>query len=139
MGQGCSDCAYLKLLLIQYNNLVYSLIRGGGMNVLVQYVCLYTITVSLLAPSLSIILFSLLSLSCSFISIPSQHDLEHNREINKGEGELLARDWQCSFFETSAKDRINIDETFQKLVKEMKRFLSADEDKVRRRMGCVVM
>ncbi len=56
---------------------------------------------------------------------------------------MLARDWQCPFFETSAKERINIDETFHDLVRRMKRFQSAaikgdKKDKVKGKK-CVVM
>ena len=77
------------------------------------------------------------------VSLPlSQSDLDHNREVNKGEGDILAKEWQCPFFETSAKDRVNIDETFHELVRRMKRFQSSitagDKGKSKKK-GCLMM
>ena len=43
------------------------------------------------------------------------------REVSYGEGELLARTLKCPFYETSAKLRINIDECFHELVREIKK------------------
>ena len=43
------------------------------------------------------------------------------REVSYGEGELLARTLKCPFFETSAKLRVNIDECFHELVREIKK------------------
>ena len=79
------------------------------------------------------------SLSLSFF----QCDLESNREISKGEGELLAREWQCPFFESSAKERTNIDEAFHELVRKMKRCQSVpntgDKKKDKGGKKCVIM
>jgi len=46
-------------------------------------------------------------------------DLEHQREVSKSEGITLAQQWECSFIETSAKNRININDVFAEVVKEM--------------------
>ena len=51
----------------------------------------------------------------------TQSDMGDKREVSYGEGELLARTLKCPFFETSAKLRINIDECFHELVREIKR------------------
>ena len=53
--------------------------------------------------------------------IYTQSDIAEKREVSYGEGELLARTLKCPFFETSAKLRINIDESFHELVREIKR------------------
>lgn len=50
-----------------------------------------------------------------------QSDMADKREVSHGEGELLARQLQCPFFETSAKLRISIDECFHELVREIKK------------------
>lgn len=84
-----------------------------------------------------------LSLSSLFLSFspspsPPQSDLESHREVSKGEGDVLAKEWQCPFFETSAKDRVNIDETFHELVRRMKRFqsaMTADKGKGKKKGG----
>ena len=43
------------------------------------------------------------------------------REVSYGEGDMLARNLKCPFFETSAKLRVNIDECFHELVREIKK------------------
>lgn len=52
---------------------------------------------------------------------PLQSDMADKREVSYGEGELLARTLNCPFFETSAKLRVNIDECFHELIREIKR------------------
>ena len=44
-------------------------------------------------------------------------DLESERQIQKLEAEKLAEEWRVLFFETSAKNRINITESFTALIK----------------------
>jgi GTPase KRas protein len=48
-------------------------------------------------------------------------DLEDEREVKKEEGEQLAAQFNCPFFETSAKDHVNVDECFRELVREVRR------------------
>jgi GTPase KRas protein len=43
------------------------------------------------------------------------------REVPYGEGEMLAKTFNCPFFETSARMRINIDEAFHELVRQIKK------------------
>ncbi|CAL8114250.1 unnamed protein product [Orchesella dallaii] len=46
-------------------------------------------------------------------------DLEHQREVSKHEGAALAQLWGCSFLETSAKNRTNVNDVFAEIVREM--------------------
>ena len=46
-------------------------------------------------------------------------DLEEKREINKNEGEDFSKENNINFFETSAKDGINVNEIFQDLANEI--------------------
>src|SRR4051812_32080009 len=39
------------------------------------------------------------------------------RTVSRGEGESLAKSWKVPFFETSAKTRINIEETVHELLR----------------------
>jgi GTPase SAR1 family protein len=48
--------------------------------------------------------------------------LEDERQVSKSEGQGLSRLLGCPFLEVSAKTRINIDEAFFTLVREIRRF-----------------
>jgi len=48
-------------------------------------------------------------------------DLERDRQVTTMEGQDLAKSFGCPFVETSAKARINVDEAFHGLVKEIRR------------------
>ena len=49
-------------------------------------------------------------------------DLEDQRVVQKSDGERLAAQLNnCPFFETSAKDHVNVDECFRELVREVRR------------------
>ena len=71
-----------------------------------------------------------------------QSDVADRREVSYGEGELLARTLKCPFFETSAKLRINIDECFHELVREIKKAQqerSKDAQEKVKKEGCCVL
>ena len=52
-----------------------------------------------------------------FIIIGTKCDLDSERQVSKEEGEEFANILECPFFETSSKDRINIDEPMYELVR----------------------
>ncbi|GAA6059723.1 hypothetical protein JCM10212_000251 [Sporobolomyces blumeae] len=56
------------------------------------------------------------------IVVANKSDLESERQVDKSEGEALARQFGCRFIETSAKARLNVDEAFQELVREIRRY-----------------
>jgi len=58
--------------------------------------------------------------SFPMILIGNKCDLADQRQVSTEEGKNMAKRWGCSFFETSAKTRINIEECFEQLVREMK-------------------
>eukprot|EP00695_Tsukubamonas_globosa_P002632 TRINITY_DN380_c0_g1_i1.p2 TRINITY_DN380_c0_g1~~TRINITY_DN380_c0_g1_i1.p2 ORF type:complete len:211 (-),score=89.44 TRINITY_DN380_c0_g1_i1:46-678(-) len=51
-------------------------------------------------------------------------DLEDERSVKTEEGEKLAAEWKCRFFETSAKERRNVDESFHELVRQVNRIFN---------------
>lgn len=46
-------------------------------------------------------------------------DLEDDRNVTKESGSDLASSWGCAFLETSARKKINVDELFFNLVKQI--------------------
>ena len=46
-------------------------------------------------------------------------DLESQREVPTVEGMALAQIWGCPFVEASAKNRMNVNEVFAEIVREM--------------------
>ncbi len=49
-------------------------------------------------------------------------DLETERQVSKKEGEDLAASFGVPFFEASAKNHLNIDESFHQLVREIRKY-----------------
>jgi GTPase KRas len=56
------------------------------------------------------------------IIVGNNCDQVMDREVSKQEGMALARDIGCGFIETSAKMRVNVDEAFYMLVREIRRY-----------------
>ncbi|KAI8801654.1 ras family-domain-containing protein [Cladochytrium replicatum] len=56
------------------------------------------------------------------VIIGNKCDLEHERMVSYQEGEALARQFGCQFIETSAKNRIRVDDAFFSLVQEIRRY-----------------
>ncbi|KAG4302312.1 hypothetical protein PCANB_001596 [Pneumocystis canis] len=56
------------------------------------------------------------------IIVANKCDLENERHVGQCEGRELAKLFQCRFIETSAKQRINVEEAFYTLVREIRRY-----------------
>ena len=56
----------------------------------------------------------------------NKNDLFNEREVTVWEGEELAKSFSIPFFETSAKNRLNVEDSFYELVRELKRIESGD-------------
>jgi GTPase KRas len=56
------------------------------------------------------------------ILVGNKCDLEGERAVSKEEGQALARQFNCRFIETSAKSRVNVDNAFFDLVREIRRY-----------------
>ncbi|MCJ1275832.1 Ras GTPase [Puttea exsequens] len=56
------------------------------------------------------------------IIVGNKCDLGSEREVSLQEGENLARQFGCAFIETSAKSRINVDNAFYDIVREIRRY-----------------
>lgn len=53
------------------------------------------------------------------ILVGNKKDLDDSRKVTEKEGKELADYYGIEFFETSAKDTINIDECFQQMAKQI--------------------
>ena len=53
------------------------------------------------------------------VLVANKADLEYERQVGSNEGRQLAKSFGCRFIETSAKQRINVDEAFYNLVREL--------------------
>jgi GTPase KRas protein len=60
-----------------------------------------------------LLLFSILGNKC---------DLENEREVTSQEGKDLSKSLGCPFLETSAKARINVEEAFYEVVREIRKW-----------------
>lgn len=52
------------------------------------------------------------------VLVGNKVDLEQEREVNVEDGKSLARSWGCPFYETSAKNKKNVDNLFAEIVRE---------------------
>ncbi|XP_046852065.1 ras-related protein Rap-2a-like [Xenia sp. Carnegie-2017] len=59
-------------------------------------------------------------LSPSIVLVGNKLDLEHLRVVSKREGRIFAMRNDCSFFETSAMDDVNICSTFHEVVRQLR-------------------
>lgn len=59
--------------------------------------------------------------SCSMILVGAGVEHENNRVVSKEEGAGLAKLFGCPFMEGSAKQRLNVDESFHQLIREIRR------------------
>ena len=54
------------------------------------------------------------------VIVGNKSDLEHRRQITSNEGQAMAKEFGCSFFETSAALRHNVDEVYYEIVRSIR-------------------
>ncbi|KAJ3428449.1 ras-like protein rasd [Anaeramoeba flamelloides] len=69
------------------------------------------------------------------IIVGNKNDLENERQVSIEEGRDLAKSFGCPFMETSAKTRINVEESFFELVREIKRISKGMEPERNKEKG----
>ncbi|KAF7721555.1 Ras GTPase [Apophysomyces ossiformis] len=61
------------------------------------------------------------------VLVGNKCDLEHDRRVSYQEGRDLAKQYNCPFLETSAKQRIKVDDIFYDIVREIRRMNKEQE------------
>ena len=61
------------------------------------------------------------------VLVGNKCDLENERKVTAKEREERQREWKCPVFESSAKDKTNIDESFFQVVREIRKRKAADD------------
>ena len=72
-------------------------------------------------------------LTSPLILIGNKCDMENERAVGTRDGDGLAREWGCPFFETSARTRVNVTEAFSEIVRQI------NKKKVQKDDGCCVL
>ncbi|XP_015239769.1 RAP1A, member of RAS oncogene family a isoform X1 [Cyprinodon tularosa] len=74
------------------------------------------------------------------ILVGNKCDLEDERVVGKEQGQNLARQWNnCAFLETSAKSKINVNEIFYDLVRQINRKTPMEKRKTKKKSGCTLL
>lgn len=106
----------------------YSAMREQYMRTGEGFLCVYSITSRNSFEEISMFHQQILRVkdkdSFPVIVIGNKCDLESERQVSVQEGRDLAKQFQCKFLETSAKLKINVDESFYSLVREIRKFSS---------------
>ncbi|KAF2075485.1 hypothetical protein CYY_003221 [Polysphondylium violaceum] len=74
------------------------------------------------------------------ILVGNKCDLDNERQVSINEGQELAKTFNCPFMETSAKSRINVEESFYSLVREIRKDMKGDQvDKTKKKKKqCII-
>ncbi|CAJ0962472.1 unnamed protein product [Ranitomeya imitator] len=74
------------------------------------------------------------------ILVGNKCDLEDERVVGKEQGQNLARQWNnCAFLESSAKSKINVNEIFYDLVRQINRKTPVEKKKPKKKSSCLLL
>jgi len=75
----------------------------------------------------------------AIVLVGNKCDLEAQRQVTTQNGKELAAEWDVPFFETSAKDKTNVTESFHGLVRLMRRLASEVHNDTKKKSFCVLL
>uniref|UniRef100_A0A8D3ATP5 Ras-related protein Rap-1b n=1 Tax=Scophthalmus maximus TaxID=52904 RepID=A0A8D3ATP5_SCOMX len=74
------------------------------------------------------------------IVVGNKCDLDEERVVGKEQGQNLTCHWNnCAFLETSAKSKINVNEIFYDLVRQINRKTPMEKKKTKKKSGCTLL
>jgi len=73
------------------------------------------------------------------VLVGNKCDLRHRREVKQEEGAAVARAWGVPFFETSAKTKVNHEECFYELVREVRKEQEKLKLKKKQKGKCLIL
>eukprot|EP01133_Synstelium_polycarpum_P005935 gene5935-6874_t len=105
----------------------YSAMRDQYMRTGQGFLCVYDVTSRTSFEEINVVRDQIIRVKDNervpIVLVGNKCDLENLREVTHGEGEELAKSFGCPFLETSAKKRLNVDECFFDVVREIKKAL----------------
>ncbi|EGC36385.1 hypothetical protein DICPUDRAFT_47179 [Dictyostelium purpureum] len=105
----------------------YSAMRDQYMRTGQGFLCVYDVTSRTSFEEINVVREQIIRVKDNdkvpIVLVGNKCDLENLREVTHGEGEELAKSFGCPFLETSAKKRLNVDECFFEVVREIKKSL----------------
>lgn len=104
----------------------YSAMREQYMRTGEGFLCMYSITSRSSFEEISTYYHQILRVKdrdhYPILIVGNKIDLEGEREVSTAEGRALAQQFGCNFLETSAKNKIRVDEAFYILVREIRKY-----------------
>eukprot|EP01132_Coremiostelium_polycephalum_P005059 gene5059-6298_t len=105
----------------------YSAMRDQYMRTGQGFLCVYDVTSRTSFEEINVVREQIIRVKDNervpIVLVGNKCDLENLREVTHGEGEDMAKLFGCPFLETSAKKRLNVDECFFEVVREIKKSL----------------
>lgn len=115
----------------------YSAMRDQYMRTGQGFMCVYSVTTRSSFDEISNFRTQILRVKdkdkVPMIICGNKCDLEYERHITTAEGQELAKSLYCPFLETSAKSRVNVDNAFFELVREIRRNTESPKKSIKRK------
>jgi GTPase SAR1 family protein len=73
------------------------------------------------------------------VLVGNKCDLQDQRVITTEQGEDLARKFGCAFLEASAKTRVNVDQIFHDLIRQINKLSPPVKKEGKKKGGCLIL